>query len=73
MDKTHLTLIMMEILLSPELMFTSLLLFREALQCTLGTGVEEKAPIWGFIGRKCNSSVSMKPDKTPFIALQYSQ
>ena len=55
MDKTHLTLIMMEILLSPELMFTSLLLFREALQCTLGAGVEEKAPIWGFIGRKCNS------------------
>ena len=73
MDKTHRTLIMMEILLSPELMFTPLL-FSEALQSTLGTGVEERALIWVFIGRKFNSSVSMKPDKTsPFTGLQYGQ
>lgn len=72
-DKTHRTLIMMEVLLSPEFMFTPLL-FSEALQSPLGTGIEEGALIWVFIGRKFNSSVSMKPDKTsPFTGLQYGQ
>lgn len=74
MDKTPLTLTMIEILLSPELMFTPLLHFSEEQQCTLGTGVEEKVLIWVFIGRKFNFSASMKPNKTsPFTGLQYSQ
>lgn len=45
MDKTHLTFIMIEvILLRPELIFTPLLHFSEA-QCTLGIGVEKKTLI----------------------------
>lgn len=46
MDKIHLTFIMIEvILLRPELIFTPLLHFSEAQQCTLGIGVEKKTLI----------------------------
>ena len=74
MDKTHLTFIMIEvILLRPELIFTPLLHFSEAQQCTLGIGVEKKTLVWVFIRGRFNSSISMKPNKIfPFTGLQCS-
>lgn len=50
MDKAHQILIMREvILLRPELMFTPLLHFSEAQQCTHGSGEKKKILIWVFI------------------------
>ena len=75
MDKTYQTLIMRDVrLLRPELMFTPLLHFSEAQQCTLGIGGEKKTLIWIFIWRRLNSFTYMKPN-TIFllVRLQCSQ